>query len=85
MNLNPPRRDWFFPIGEGAVLAAVTCNGAARNVTVPHKKALIAADTGDNLVIIGAGSKVFSTRTTGRGAAGFASKRLSNQSRHGLL
>jgi hypothetical protein len=85
MKLNPPRRDWFFPIGEAPVLATVTRNGESWNVTVPHKKAPIAADSGDNLVIIGAGSKVFSTRTTGRGAAGFASKRLSNQSCHGLL
>ena len=85
MKLNPPRRDWFFPIGEAPVLVMIIRSSAARNVMVPHKKALIAADTGDNLVIIGAGSKVFSTRTTGRGPAGFASKRLSNQSRHGLL
>jgi hypothetical protein len=50
MDLNPPRRDWFFPIEEAPVLAMVTRNGVARNgvarnVTVPHKKALVAADT----------------------------------------
>ena len=85
MKLNPPRRDWFFPIGEAPVLATVTRNGKARNVTVPHKKAPIAADTGDFVGLVGAGSKVFTTRRTGRGAAGSASKLSSNQSCHGLL
>ena len=49
MNRNPPRSDWFFPIAEAPVLATVTHKGVARNVTVPHKKALVAADTGDIL------------------------------------
>jgi hypothetical protein len=47
MNHNSPRSDWFFPIDEAPVLAAVTYNGATRNVVVPHRKALVAADTGD--------------------------------------
>ena len=46
MDLNPPRIDWFFPSEEAPVLATVTRNGQARNVTEPHKKALVAADTG---------------------------------------
>jgi hypothetical protein len=47
MNHNSPRSDWFFPIDEAPVLAAVTYKGATRNVVVPHRKALVAADTGD--------------------------------------
>lgn len=62
MNLNPQRRDWFFPIEEVPVLAAVTRNGEARNVTVPHKKALVAADTGHIVGIVGAGYKVFTNQ-----------------------
>jgi hypothetical protein len=85
MKLNPPRRDWFFPIGEAPVLVMIIRSSAARNVMVPHKKALIAADTGDIMGLVGAGLKVFTARRTRRGAAGSASKRLSNQSRHGLL
>lgn len=59
MDLNPPPRDWFFTIEEAPVLATVTRNGEARNVTVPHKKALVAADTGHIVGIVGAGYKVF--------------------------
>ena len=47
MNRNPPRNDWFFAIDEAPVLAAVTHNGVSSDVRVPHKKALVAADTGD--------------------------------------
>ena len=47
MKRNSPRADWFFPIEEAPVLVAVTHKGVARDVRVPHKKALIAADTGD--------------------------------------
>jgi hypothetical protein len=47
MNLNPPRTDWFFPIEKAPLLAVVTLNGVARDLRVPHKKALVAADTGD--------------------------------------
>lgn len=47
MNLNPLRREWFFAIEETPVLVTVNHKGVARNVTVPHKKALVAADTGD--------------------------------------
>jgi hypothetical protein len=47
MNLNPHRRDWFFPIEEAPVFTTVTRNGKALDVRVPHKKALIAADSGD--------------------------------------
>ena len=46
MNLNPPRRGWFFPIEEAPVLATVTHREVSGNVTVPHKKALIRQVTG---------------------------------------
>jgi hypothetical protein len=59
MRRNLPRPDWFFPIEEAPVLATVTHNGVVRDVRVPHKKALVAADTGDIVGIVGAGYKVF--------------------------
>jgi hypothetical protein len=58
MNANTPRRKWLFPIEEAPVLVAVTHKGVARDVRVPHKNALIAADTGDILGIVGAGYTV---------------------------
>lgn len=62
MNANPPRRDWFFPIEEAPVFATVTRHGKACDVTVPHRKALVAADTGDIVGIVGAGYKVFTNQ-----------------------
>jgi hypothetical protein len=62
MDLNPQRRDWFFPIEEAPVLITVTHKSVARDVRVPHKKALIAADTGDIVGIVGAGYKVFTNQ-----------------------
>ena len=59
MNLNPPRREWFFPIEEAPFFATITHRGVTRDVRVSNKKALIAADTGDILGIVGAGYKVF--------------------------
>ena len=47
MNRNSNRTDWFFPIEEAPVFTTVTRSGESLNVRVPHKKALIAADTGD--------------------------------------
>lgn len=47
MNLNSSRADWFFPIEEAAVFVTITHMGLTRDVRMPHKKALIAADTGD--------------------------------------
>ena len=47
MNLNPHRKNWFFPIEEAPAFATVTRNGTLRDVRVHHKKALIAADRGD--------------------------------------
>jgi hypothetical protein len=55
MRRNSPRIDWFFPIEEAPVFVIVTHKGVAREVRVPHKKALIAADTGDIVGIVGAG------------------------------
>lgn len=46
MTRNSPPKDWFFPIEEAPVLATVTRKGGPANVRVPHKKALVAADTG---------------------------------------
>ncbi len=62
MNLNPPRTDWFFPIEEAPVLVTVTHKGASRDVRVPHKKAIVAADTGHIVGIVGAGYKVFTNQ-----------------------
>lgn len=62
MRRNSPRADWFFPIEEAPVLVTVTHKGVARDVRVPHKKALIAADTGDIVGIVGAGYKVFTNQ-----------------------
>jgi hypothetical protein len=62
MNLNPLRRNWFFPIEEAPVLVTVTRKGVARDVRVPHKKALIAADTGDIVGIVGAGYQIFTNQ-----------------------
>lgn len=62
MNLNPQRSDWFFPIKEAPVFASVTRSGKLLNVRVPHKKALVAADTGDIVGIVGAGYKVFTNQ-----------------------
>jgi hypothetical protein len=62
MHLNPHRRDWFFPIEEAPVFTTVTRNGKALDVRVPHKKALIAADSGDIVGIVGAGYKVFTNQ-----------------------
>ena len=59
MTGHPPRRNWFFPIAEAPVHATVTHNGAARNVRLPHRKALVAADTGEVIGIVGDGYKIF--------------------------
>jgi len=47
MNFNPLRNGWFFPVHETAIRATVTRNGARMDVLVPHKKALVAADSGE--------------------------------------
>jgi hypothetical protein len=43
MNLNPSHRNWVFPIEKTRIFAIVTRTGEARNVTMPHKKALAPA------------------------------------------
>ena len=53
MRQNSPPADWFFPIEDAPVLVTVTHKGVARDVRVPHKKALVAADTGDIVGIVG--------------------------------
>jgi hypothetical protein len=62
MNHHHSRTDWFFPIEEAPVLVTVTRKGVARDVRVPHKKALIAADTGDIVGIVGAGYQIFTNQ-----------------------
>ena len=62
MNLTHQRSDWFFPIEDAPVFATVTRNGTKLNVRVPQKKALVAADTGDIVSIVGAGYKVFTNQ-----------------------
>jgi hypothetical protein len=47
MTLNPLRNGWFFPVHETPIHATVTRNGARMDVIVPHKKALVAADSGE--------------------------------------
>jgi hypothetical protein len=43
MRRNSPRADWLFPIEEAPVLVTVTHKGMARDVRVPHNRALAAA------------------------------------------
>lgn len=62
MNQDSSKKDWFFPIEEAPVLVTVTHKGVARNVRVPHKKALIAADTVDIVGIVGAGYQIFTNQ-----------------------
>jgi hypothetical protein len=62
MNHHLTQSDWFFPIEEAPVLVTVTHKGVVRDVRVPHKKALIAADTGDIVGIVGTGYKVFTNQ-----------------------
>jgi hypothetical protein len=62
MRRNPPHADWFFPIEEAPVRVNVTHKGVARDVQVPHKKALIAADTGEVVGIVGAGYRIFTNQ-----------------------
>ena len=57
--MSPTRRNWFFPITEAPVHATVTHNGITRDVRLPHRKALVAADTGEVVGIVGEGYKVF--------------------------
>jgi hypothetical protein len=45
MNRNSNRTDWFFPIEEAPVRVTVTHKGVVRDGQVPHKRALVAADT----------------------------------------
>jgi hypothetical protein len=59
MTTIPTRRNWFFPIEEAPVHATVTHNGVARDVHLPHRKALVAGDTGEVIGVVGAGYKIF--------------------------
>ena len=59
MPLNPLRNGWFFPVHETPIRATVTRNGTTMDVIVPHKKALVAADSGEIVGVVGDGYKVF--------------------------
>ncbi|MEI6676884.1 MAG: hypothetical protein WCO57_17065, partial [Verrucomicrobiota bacterium] len=62
MTLNPLRNGWFFPVHETPIRATVTRNGTILDVLVPHKKALVAADSGEIVGVVGDGYKVFTNR-----------------------
>ncbi|MCX6878388.1 MAG: hypothetical protein NTW21_31935 [Verrucomicrobia bacterium] len=47
MNHNPLRNGWFFPVEQVPIRETVTHNGVVRSVLVPHKMALVAADSGE--------------------------------------
>jgi len=57
-----PASDWLFAIEEALVFAAVTRNGETRHIPAPHRKALIAADTGRILGIVGESYRVFTNQ-----------------------
>ena len=62
MNENLPADQWLFPIEEAPVLVAVTRDGVTKNIRAPHKKALIASDTGNILGIVGDSYRVFTNQ-----------------------
>lgn len=62
MKANHPANHWLFAVEEAPVFASVTRNGVTRSVPAPNKKALIAADTGNIVGIVGAGYRVFSNQ-----------------------
>jgi len=59
---NPLRSGWFFPVDEAPLRATVIHNGAKIDVPVPRKKALVAADSGEIVGIVGDAYKVFTNR-----------------------
>lgn len=62
MNEKLPTDQWLFPIEEAPVFAAVTVDGKIKHVRAPHKKALIASDTGSILGIVGDSYRVFTNQ-----------------------
>jgi len=62
MNENLPASNWLFGIEEAPVMVAVTRNGETRHIRAPHKKALIASDTGNILGIVGDSYRVFTNQ-----------------------
>ncbi len=59
MNLHPSRNGWFFPVEQIPIRATLTRNGVEQDVLVPHRKALVAADSGEIVGVVGEGYKVF--------------------------
>jgi hypothetical protein len=62
MNEKSPADQWLFPIEEAPVFAVVTVDGKTKHVRAPHKKALIASDTGSILGIVGDSYRVFTNQ-----------------------
>ena len=62
MKENHPASHWLFAIEEAPVFAAVTRNGATKYLAAPHRKALIAADSGRIVGIVGDGYRVFTNQ-----------------------
>ncbi|NQX02680.1 DUF932 domain-containing protein [bacterium] len=62
MNEKIPANQWLFAIEEAPVFAAVTHNGATKYLAAPHRKALIAADSGRIVGIVGDGYRVFTNQ-----------------------
>ncbi len=62
MNEKLPAGNWLFAIEEAPVLVAITRNGETKHIRAPHKKALIASDTGNILGIVGDSYRVFTNQ-----------------------
>lgn len=62
MNEKLPTDQWLFPIEEAPVFASVSVDGKIKHVRAPHKKALIASDTGSILGIVGNSYRVFTNQ-----------------------
>lgn len=57
-----PTSHWLFAVEEAPVLVAVKRDGETKHIRAPHKKALIASDTGNILGIVGDSYRVFTNQ-----------------------
>ncbi|MDA1006922.1 MAG: DUF932 domain-containing protein, partial [Verrucomicrobia bacterium] len=62
MSTRTSKLDWLFGVDEAPVYATVTHKGVVRELRLPHKKALVAGDTGEVVGIVGSGYKVFTNQ-----------------------
>jgi len=62
MNAKLAASHWLFGIEEAPVMVAVTRDGGIKHIRAPHKKALIASDTGNILGIVGDSYRVFTNQ-----------------------